>query len=88
MAEKELKEALDKLVVELEAIDQSDTESREMLKQLVDSIQLKLSAPDNQEDHDKLLGKLKEETVRFESKHPLISGILEEIVAILVRLGI
>jgi len=51
MAEKELKEALDKLVEELQSIDQSDTESREMLKQLVESIELKLNEPDNKEHH-------------------------------------
>jgi len=88
MAEKELKEALDKLVEELQTIDQNDTESREMLKQLVESIELKLSEPENKEHHDQLLDKLKEKTAHLEAKHPLISRTLEEIVAILVRLGI
>jgi len=88
MAEKELKEALDKLVEELQSIDQNDTESKELLKQLVESIQLKLNEPDNKEHHSQLLDKLKGETVHFEAKHPLISRTLEEIVAILVRLGI
>jgi len=88
MAEKELKEALDKLIEELQSMDQSDTESREMLKQLVESIELKLNEPENKEHHSLLLDKLKGETVHFESKHPLISRTLEEIVAILVRLGI
>jgi hypothetical protein len=88
MAEKELKDALDKLVVELETIDQSDAGSRTMLKQLVELIELKLNEPGNKEHHDQLLDKLKGETVHFEVKHPLISRTLEEIVAILVRLGI
>ena len=88
MAEKELKEALDKLIEELDKIDQNDHQSREMLKQLVSSLELKLSEPDNKEHHDQLLDKLKGETVHFEVKHPLISRTLEEIVAILVRLGI
>jgi len=88
MAEKELKEALDKLIEELQMIDQNDTESREMLKQLVESIELKLKKPENKEHHDQLLGKLKEKTVHFETKHPLVGRTLEEIVAILVRLGI
>ena len=88
MAEKELKEALDKLVEELRVIDQNDTESREMLKQLVESIELKLNEPENKEHHDQLLDKLKGRTMHFEAKHPLISRTLEEIVAILVRLGI
>jgi len=88
MAEKELKEALGKLIEELQTIDQNDTESREMLKQLVESIELKLNEPGNKEHHDQLLGKLKEKTVHFEAKHPLIGRTLEEIVAILVRLGI
>ena len=88
MAEKELKEALDKLIEELRSIDQNDTESKELLKQLVESIELKLNEPDNKEHHNQLLDKLKGETVHFEAKHPLISRTLEEIVAILVRLGI
>jgi len=88
MAEKELIEALNKLVEELQSIDQNDTESKELLKQLVESIELKLNEPDNKEHHSQLLDKLKGETVHFEAKHPLISRTLEEIVAILVRLGI
>ena len=88
MSEKALKEALDKLTKELQAIDQNDTESMEMLKQLVDSIELKLNEPENKEHHDQLLGKLKEKTAQLEVKHPLISRTLEEIIAILVRLGI
>ncbi len=88
MPEKELREALERLIKELKTIDQNDTESREMLKQLVESIELKLNEPENKEHHEQLLGKLKEKTVHLESKHPLISRTLEEIVAILVRLGI
>jgi len=59
-----------------------------MLKQLVDLIELKLNAPDNKDHHNQLLDKLKGEAAHFESRHPLISKTLEEIVAILVRLGI
>jgi len=88
MAEKELKEALDKLVEELQKIDQSDSESREWLTQLVNSIELKLSAPEDKERHAGLIDKLKEKTAHFEAKHPVIGRTLEEIVAILVRLGI
>jgi len=86
--EKELKEALDKLVQELQTIDQNDTESKEMLKQLVESIELILSEPENKEHHNQLLSNLQEKSIHFKTKHPLIDRTLEEIVAILVRLGI
>jgi len=88
MGENDLKDALNKLTEELQNIDQNDSESREMLKQVVEAIELKLNEPDNKEHHDRLLGKLKEKTLHFETKHPLIGRTLEEIIAILVRLGL
>ena len=88
MPEKELKEALDKLIKELETIDQNDSESREVLKQLVESIELKLNEPQNKEHDHQLLDNLKKKALHFEAKHPIIGGVLEEIIAILVRLGI
>jgi hypothetical protein len=88
MPEEDLKIALNKLTEELQKIDSSDTESKELLKQLLISIELKLNEPQNQENNNQLLSKLKSETIHFEVKHPLISSTLEDIVAILTKLGL
>ena len=88
MAEKELKAALDKLNGELQKLDPNDTESREMLRQLLASIQQKLEEPANTEHHQDLLETLKEKATYFKAEHPVIGGALEDVIDILVKMGI
>ena len=88
MAPKELEIALNKLIQELNKLDNVDEETKESIQRLIDSVQSLLSEPENKEQHSQLLGNLKNETIKFEVKHPLISSTLEEIIDILVRFGI
>jgi len=88
MPEQELKEALSKLVKELQNIDEKDEQAKARLKELIRSIEQKLDEPENRELHGQLLDKIKEEAIQYEVKHPLVSKTLEDIVGILVRLGI
>ncbi len=88
MPQKELEEALHKLTEELKNIDQNDLKSREMLEKLVTSIEQKLKEPDNKDQNSQLIQKLEEKTAHFEVSHPLISRTIEDIIAILVRIGI
>ncbi len=88
MGQKDLEEALEKLIRELDQIDENDTKSREKLKQVVGAIEKKLNEPENKEHHDQLLDKLNEQKVHFEVEHPIISGALDKIINILAKLGI
>lgn len=86
--ENELKKALEKLTVELEKIDQNDAEARETLRQVVSRIELKLNEPDNASHHEGLMDQVKDQAAYFEARHPIIGSTLQDIVDILVRLGL
>jgi len=88
MAQKELEAALKKLIQEIDKIDNTDEKTKESIGQLVNSIQLLINEPENKEQHSQLLEELKNTTIQFDVKHPLISNTLEELIDILVRLGI
>ena len=88
MSKKELEAALNELIQELDKIDNADEQTKESLQRLVDSIQSLLREPESKEQHSQVLGKLKDETIQFEVEHPLISSKLEEMIDILVKLGL
>ncbi len=88
MENKDLKQTLDKLKLELEKIEKTDLESIRRLKGLIDSVQTKLKEPKNKKHHNRLSPQLNEAVVHFENTHPFISEILEELVAILVKIGL
>lgn len=88
MPEQKLKEALLKLKEALSEVEPNDTQSRDLLKQLIDRLEEKSKTPRHPEAQSQMLQMAKEKIVYFETKHPLVSNILEEIVGILTRMGI
>lgn len=88
MPEQKLKEAILKLKEALVEVEPNDTQSRDLLKQLIDHLEEKSKTPRHPEAQSQMLKMLNEKIVYFETKHPIVSNTLEEIVGILTRLGI
>ncbi len=88
MPEQKLKQALAKLKEALVEVEPSDTQSRELLKKLIDHLEEKSKNPRQPEERSQMLKMLDEKIVYFETKHPVVSNILEEMVGILTRMGI
>lgn len=89
MPEQKLKEALLKLKEALsEEVKPNDTQSKELLKKLIDYLEKRTKTSHHPEENSQLLIMLKEKIIYFETKHPLISNTLEEIIGILTRMGI
>lgn len=88
MPKQKLKEALLRLKEALNDMDPGDTESRDLLLELSEAIEGKLTKPQEPGKHVKLQEKLKEQAVYFKARHPLISNTLDEIADVLTHLGI
>ncbi len=88
MLDPKLAEALRKLKDALNGAKLNDSQSKERLKELVVFIEEKLDARSGKEGRSQLRQALETKVVDFESSHPAISRILEEIIDILTKLGI
>ncbi len=81
----QLKAKLTQLQESLTSIHQLDDESRNLLAQLDTDIQAVLAG---QSADGSLDGRLEQQAVQFEGKHPQMSAILRDIVESLSKMGI
>ncbi|MEY8248871.1 MAG: DUF4404 family protein [Bermanella sp.] len=81
----QLKAKLALLHESLSSIEQLDQESRHLLSQLDDDIQGVLAGRSND---DSLDGRIEQQAVQFEGKHPQMSAILRDIMDALSKMGI
>lgn len=88
MPDQELKKPLLRLKEALKDIEPVDAETRELLGKLIEHLEAKSVTPPQGEEHKQLLKLLKEKVVYFENAHPVVGSTLEEIIAILSRMGI
>jgi polyhydroxyalkanoate synthesis regulator phasin len=86
MTEQKINEALDELRKQGEEID--NPESKELLSNLVDSIEQNVDYTGSLEDHQDLIEDVKDAITHFEVEHPHITGVLTEIMMALSNCGI
>lgn len=86
--EKKLQNLLAKLNAEIDKIDVNDSTSRVKLEELSQQINAKLQNTDSSEPRNKLITKLQESAINFKDEHPMIAANIEEMIDILVKLGL
>ena len=89
MPREKLQRLIASLHEEIGSADRIDTESKEMLQQLMQDIQdIAADESATPEGHATATGQLENAAVRFETDHPKLSMILGEIMDTLGKLGI
>ncbi|WP_045225679.1 DUF4404 family protein [Methyloterricola oryzae] len=90
MTEQQINNALEELRREIERLDLSDTETKERLTGLVESIEQRMTAAPGvvEEDQPDLLNEMNDAVTQFEVEHPRITGILNDIMMALSSSGI
>jgi hypothetical protein len=86
--ESQLSRALEKLRLEIEALDTADEESRRKLEQLVADLESKLENPEDTELHEDLTDQLRDSMLEFEVSHPRLTSIMNDIMMKLSNMGI
>ena len=88
MVEQKLKQALARLKEALEETAPDDIQSKELVEKLVTHLKEKSQTLSHPYERAQILHMLNEKMLHFETSHPRITGILEEIIGILTRMGI
>jgi hypothetical protein len=90
MTEQQINNALEELRREIERLDLSDTETKERLTGLVESIEQRMTAAPGvvEEGQPDLLNEMNDAVTQFEVEHPRITGILNDIMMALSSSGI
>ena len=86
--ESQLSRALEKLRLEIGALDTADEESRRKLEQLVADLESKLENPEDTELHEDLTDQLRDSMLEFEVSHPRLTSIMNDIMMKLSNMGI
>ena len=88
MEYKKLREKVEHLKTSMDVIDKTDEKSRNALSQMIEQIQLKLKDKSDAAIHMETLDQLGKNVEYFETKHPEITKILNEVSIILSHLGV
>ena len=88
MNKQELKDSLATLQTELEQLDDTNTETKERINELISEIEQQLENPEDAERSDSLLEDIHKHIELFEVEHPRITGILNRIMMALSDMGI
>ena len=86
--ESQLSRALEKLRLEIGALDTADEKSRRKLEQLVADLESKLENPEDTELHEDLTDQLRDSMLEFEVSHPRLTSIMNDIMMKLSNMGI
>ena len=86
--ETQLTQALEKLRLEIGALDTADEESRHKLEQLVQDLEQKLENPEDTELHEDLADRLRDSMLEFEVSYPRLTSIMNDIMMKLSNMGI
>ena len=82
-----LTEAVETLRSEIDSLEADDTESRQKLESLLKDLEARLQLPPETDDGD-LVDQLKESMLHFETSHPALTGILNDIMIKLSSIGV
>ncbi len=86
--ETQLTQALEKLRLEIAALDTADEASRHKLEQLVQDLEQKLENPEDSELHEDLADRLRDSMLELEVSHPRLTSIMNDIMMKLSNMGI
>lgn len=86
--ESRLTEAVETLRAEIDAVDENDSESREKLERLLLDLEDRLKQPRDGANDKDLTDQLKESMLHFETSHPALTGILNDIMIKLSSIGV
>jgi len=87
MSEQDLRDLIDKLRREVEALPVEDVEARDRLNAVISELDKKLDDPGT-EDHHGLIGNLQESIKELEARHPDTTTLLNNIMMTLANMGI
>lgn len=88
MSQEELKKSLDKLRAELAELGENKVETRERLGQLVAELEDQLKEVAETDDTESLVELLRKRVEYYETGHPRITRILNDIMMTLSNMGI
>jgi len=90
MDDKSLHELLTELHAELEKADRVDASTKASMAAVTDDIQRLLSSEDSSssEDSETLAARMKESLLEFETEHPQLTRVVNQISSALAHLGI
>jgi len=87
MSEQNLKELMEKLRREVEALPAEDVDARNRLNTIIGELDKKLEEPGS-EDHQGLVGNLQDSIHELEARHPDTTTLLNNIMMTLANMGI
>ena len=90
MEKKQLRDLLTELHNELEKSDRVDDVTRSALAEVTDEIQRLLASeePASREQGESLAGRMQESLLEFETEHPAVTRVINQMAAALANLGI
>ena len=88
MSRQELQQLLDGLRIALREFDASDQPARTRLDTLIAALERQIQAPDDAAASASLLANLPKAIEKFESEHPRLTAILNDLMVTLSGLGI
>ena len=86
--ETKLTQAIETLRAEIDALGDNDTESRAKLERLLMDLEDRLTQPRDTGNDKDLTDQLKESMLHFETSHPALTGILNDIMIKLSSIGV
>lgn len=88
MADRKLKEDLERLRREVDQATDVDSDAGKKFGDIVNSLERHLAEPDNPELHRNLTSSIRDAIENFETDHPRTTAILNDIMVTLSNLGI
>ncbi len=87
MSEQDLKESIEKLRREVDALPDDDVDARQRLNTIISELDKKLAEPGT-EDHHGLVSNLQDSIKELEARHPDTTTLLNNIMMTLANMGI
>ncbi len=87
MSEQDLKESIEKLRREVDALPDDDVDARQRLNTIISELDKKLEEPGT-EDHHGLVSNLQDSIKELEARHPDTTTLLNNIMMTLANMGI
>ena len=83
-----LREDLERLRTELDALARSDFSARDKLNSIINDIERRIQEPEDASAHHGLIASIRDAIHHFEAAHPRATAILNDIMVTLSNMGI
>lgn len=88
MDNRQLRESLESLRIEVARLARADSDTRDRLEALIADIETRLAEPDNAEHYETLIQNVRDAITEFEVSHPRTTEILNHVMVTLGNMGI